>query len=140
MKRGFALMLLALVLLSCTPQKQLHRLLKKHPHLAFNDTILINDSIFFETLRTDTLFRWSLISDTVTIYKDKLKVQLVKKNDTVYLSGEYMGDTIIIERKIPVEKIVYRKQAVNILKIFNRLIILAAMVSICLMVLRYFKT
>ncbi len=90
---------------SCTPQKRLSRLVALHPELTTTDTIKINDTVITTELRIDTAFHHSTIKDTVTIEKEKLKLQIVEVRDTIYLEAEVIPDTIVIDKEIPVEKI-----------------------------------
>ena len=65
--------------------------------------VMVHDTIRTETVRTDTIFHESV--DSVTIFKDKLKIVYKKVRDSVYISGECQGDTIYISKEInvPVE-------------------------------------
>ena len=45
--------------------------------------------------------------DTITIVKDRLKVQLIKVNDTITINAECASDTIVQTINVPYEKIVY---------------------------------
>lgn len=106
---NFLLIIISLVLLSsCTPQKRLARLIKNNPELVRTDTITIIDTITTRTVTTDTIIRWSQLNrtDTITLLKERLTVRLIKHSDTLELQGECLGDTIYIEKKIPVEKVV----------------------------------
>ena len=99
--------ILVLTLLSCSPQKKLHRLLKKHPELLQTDTIKINDSIFIPEIRIDTIFHYSTLKDTIVITKENLKIKILEHNDTVYLDASVKSDTVVIVKEIPVEKLAY---------------------------------
>jgi hypothetical protein len=94
---------------SCTPQKRLSRLIALHPELTITDTIKINDTVITTQTRIDTSFHNSTIKDTISIEKEKLKLQIVEILDTIYIEVEHEADTIIIERKIPVERIVVQE-------------------------------
>jgi len=94
---------------SCTPQKRLSRLIALHPELTITDTIKINDTVITTKTRIDTSFHHSIIKDTITIEKEKLKLQIVEILDTIYIEVEHDADTIIIEREIPVERIVVQE-------------------------------
>lgn len=48
--------------------------------------------------------------DTIVVEKDRLKVQLVRVNDTITINAECASDTIISVVEIPYEKIVYVQQ------------------------------
>lgn len=101
------------LLFSCSPQKRLNRLIKKHPELVKTDTILVRDTIrdtinvTTDLTRVDTIFSFSQVFDTITITKDNLTVRYYHDTvyDKVYISGEC--DTIWVE--VPYEKIVEYK-------------------------------
>jgi len=46
--------IIAIGLLSCSPQKRLNRLVKKHPHLIQNDTVIVHDTLIIPTIQIDT--------------------------------------------------------------------------------------
>jgi len=107
MKKYFLFIAVLLLLVSCSPQKRLHRLVSKHPELTRIDTIKIQDSVFVPETNVDTVFLSSLLHDTVTITQEKLQIKLIEKNDTIYLNANVKPDTIIITKEIPVQKIVH---------------------------------
>ena len=98
-------LLLILLLTSCSPQYRLNRLIALHPELKTPDTIFIRDSLIVPQVQVDTMFDLKTIRDTVIIQKDRLQIKLSKIHDTLFLTGKCKGDTVYINRKIPVEKI-----------------------------------
>jgi hypothetical protein len=109
MKNYIIILLIALILGACSPQKRLHRLVALHPELVQNDTIRINDTTFIPSIQIDTLVHINTLHDTVTITKEKLRVQIHRIKDTVYIEAEQQADTVIVHKEVPVEKIVYQK-------------------------------
>jgi hypothetical protein len=100
-----------LVLTACTPQRRFDRLVKKYPYLLTSDTLVIRDTIR-DTIRitipeveVDTIVTVKELYDTITIKKDRIKVQVWRVKDKVYINGKC--DTVYIEK--PIERIVYRK-------------------------------
>jgi hypothetical protein len=63
-------------------------------------TLIIRDTIRTETVKHDTSFIYK--GDTVTITKDKLVIRYFRINDTTYISGECIGDTIYLEKVIKI--------------------------------------
>ena len=98
-------LLLILLLSSCSPQYRLNRLLALHPELKIPDTLFIRDSVIVPQVQVDTILDFKTIRDTVVIQKDRLQIKLSKIHDTLFLTGKCKGDTVYINRKIPVEKI-----------------------------------
>jgi hypothetical protein len=66
-------------------------------------TLIIRDTIRTETIKHDTSFIYK--GDTVTITKDKLVIRYFRVNDTTYISGECIGDTIYLEKVIKIPSI-----------------------------------
>ena len=103
------LLLLIFILASCSPQKRLSRLVNHHPELKIVDTLHIRDTIPIPRIQADTLLHIDSLFDTVTFKKDRLKVSVLRLHDTLYLQGACEADTIFVDRKIPVERIITMK-------------------------------
>lgn len=111
------------LLFSCSPQKRLNRLVKKHPELVKIDTITVRDTIrdtinvTTELVKVDTIFSLNEIHDTITITKDNLTIRYYHDtvHDKIYISGEC--DTIwvevpyerIVEYKVPCDKVIVKE-------------------------------
>lgn len=102
---------LCILYTSCTPQKKLQRLLDKHPELTQKDTLTIRDTITTETISHDTLLNWATLYDTTYIEKDRLRIKVIKVNDSIYIKGECVGDTIYYEKIVSVDKVIYKKDS-----------------------------
>jgi len=109
-------LVLILFFISCSPIKRHSRLVRKYPFVHTTDSVKLIDTITLTTkkVETDTIVHESLLYDTITLIKENLSVQVLKVNDSVYISGEC--DTIfidkVIERKIPVKY--YEKKKFNL--------------------------
>ena len=92
-------------------ERKIEKLTIRYPQLLKKDTI--NDTIKITTpaVQVDTIFN-ATDGDTITLYKDKIRVQYVRQGDTVYLSGECEADTIYKTISVPCEQIVVRKQTI----------------------------
>jgi len=107
-------LLIILLMASCTPQKRLAKLVKKHPELVRVDTITVVDTFTVVTPRThiDTFYSIKQLIDTVRLEKENLRVITYLKNDTIYLDAEC--DTIVIEKirtvKVPTKTIEVKKE------------------------------
>jgi hypothetical protein len=105
-----ALVLLLLSLLfSCTPEKRLARLVKKHPHLKTTDTIVYRDTITLPAHTKDTSFKFH--GDTIVLRDSVFIIKYFynKQTNEHYIKGERVQDTLYIEKKIPFEKIVVKQ-------------------------------
>ncbi|HNQ67843.1 MAG TPA: hypothetical protein PKN32_05660 [Bacteroidales bacterium] len=99
----------SILLFSCSPQKRLNRLVALHPELSTTDTIHIRDTTIIPETRIDTAFNDSMMDDTVIFTKEKLTVKLHRMRDSVYMEAEYGGDTVVIEKEIPVDRIILKE-------------------------------
>lgn len=119
--RGIVLALI-LILSSCSLEHRVEKKLRRaerkiekltilYPQLLKPDTINDTIQITIPQVEVDTFFQGK-DGDTVTIYKDKLRIKYVRQGDTVYLSGECKSDTIYKTVSVPVEQIVVRKQTI----------------------------
>tara|TARA_R110002020_G_scaffold50389_1_gene142460 strand:- start:120 stop:587 length:468 start_codon:yes stop_codon:yes gene_type:complete len=116
------LIALILILSSCSLEQRVEKKLRRaerkiekltilYPRLLKRDTINDTIQITIPQVEVDTFFQGK-DGDTVTIYKDRLRIQYIRQGDTVYLSGECQTDTIIQTISVPFEQIVVRKQSV----------------------------
>ena len=110
------LIIFLFALAACTPQRRFDRLVKKHPYLLTSDTLIVKDTIR-DTIRItvpeveiDTVVDAYKLYDTITLYKDRIKVKVWRVKDKVYINGKC--DTIYIEK--PIERVVYRKIPIKI--------------------------
>jgi len=135
MKNYLYILLLILLISSCSPQKRLHRLVKKHPELSRVDTIKIQDTVIVPGIKTDTVFSSSLLHDTVTITKENLQIKLIEINDTIYLNANVKADTVIIEREILVDRIIHVEPKNKLLNFFKNIKTYFTIVIILIIVL-----
>lgn len=98
-----------LLLSSCSANWHLRRAIKKDPSILIKDTVTVRDTLVSETISTDTLIV-SKPNDTITIEKDRLRIKILRSFDTLRVEGTCIGDTIYFEKKITVEKIVYKSK------------------------------
>lgn len=110
------LIIFLFALAACTPQRRFDRLVKKYPYLLTSDTLIVKDTIR-DTIRItvpeveiDTVVDAYKLYDTITLYKNRIKVKVWRVKDKVYISGKC--DTIYIEK--PIERVVYRKIPIKI--------------------------
>jgi len=95
------------LLISCSPSKRLKRILDKNPQFTQVDTVLYSDTFYSDRIIMDTLIDIDSLHDTVYISKDRLHIKTVYKDNQIYIEGKCETDTIFVEKKIPVEKIIY---------------------------------
>lgn len=89
------------------PEKVLAYLQKHNKDLFITKVDTVKDTVYIKSIEVDTVFRLSTIKDydTLTVYKDRLKVKIIKVGDTIRVSGECAGDTIYRQLPCP-EKVV----------------------------------
>jgi len=131
------LLILLLIIISCTPQRRFTRLIEKYPHLLTTDTLVIHDTVKIQVPKIihDTIinehFFHEITRDTLILQKERLTVKIfhdtIKKN--VFIQGECDTITVekIVERKIPIR---YYEKTPLWKKIFNWLIIAAILYGV----------
>lgn len=121
------IIIIALILASCSPSKRFTRLITKYPYLLTQDTVLVHDTItlYVPEVKTDTVVTLKELIDTITLTKDRVTVKTwyVPKEKKVYIQGKCdpIYITKVVERKIPVkyyEKYPWWKKLVNNLLAF----------------------
>jgi len=93
-------------LISCSAQWHLKKAVQKDPLILVKDTLVVTDTVVSPPVAiTDTVIMKQ--HDTITLVKDRLKVKIVKVNDTITIDAICDSDTIISIVEVPYEKIVY---------------------------------
>lgn len=69
-------------------------------------TVTVRDTVIVPEVRIDTMLV-TKPADTITLFKDRLKVQIVRKHDTLLVAGECQTDTVYITKEValPVQTI-----------------------------------
>ena len=96
------------LLVSCSAEWHLKHAVKKNPMIVKADTVRVSDTIYTKPISiTDTFVTKQY--DTIEIIKDKFHIQIVRRNDTIRVSGGCKSDTIVRTVEVPVQKIVYKE-------------------------------
>ena len=135
-KKGIIKIFLILLVVGCTPQKRLNRIVTNNPHLLVKDTIRVVDTIVIDNYSFDTITSIEF-HDTVIIENNEKIIaryyyDTLKKEIHHYI--ECKSDTIVKNRFIPVEKVIIQEQ--TLWEKYGSLVIIAL---IFLIVLRVFK-
>ena len=97
---------LVLLLTSCSAQWHLKKAVHKDPTILEKDTLVVTDTVVSPPVAiTDTVIMRQ--HDTITLVKDRLRVNIVKVNDTITIDAICDSDTIISIVEVPYDKIVY---------------------------------
>ena len=121
------LLIILLLLVSCSPTKRFTRLITKYPYLITTDTVVVRDTItlYVPEVKVDTVVTIKELTDTITLTKDRVTVKAwyVPKEKKVYIQGKCdpIYITKIVDRKIPIkyyEKYPWWKKLVNNLLAF----------------------
>ena len=100
---------LILLLSSCSAQWHLNKAVKKDPTILVKDTLAVQDTVVVPpVVITDTVTTKQ--HDTIVVEKDRLKVKIVKRQDTLIIEGQCASDTIVRTIEVPYEKVIYVKQ------------------------------
>ena len=132
--------ILVLLLIACSPQKRLNRLIDKYPELLETkiDTIVVRDTIVIENYDTTVLSK--LIKSDSTIVIDNSKVFLKYYYDTlrqeIHHQVECFGDTVYYYKEVPykVEKVVFKE--LTWWQQYKHLILIFALLILALIVLK----
>ena len=99
-------LILVLSLTSCSAQWHLKKAVQKDPLILVKDTLVVMDTVVSPPVAiTDTVIMRQ--HDTITLVKDRLRVKIVKVNDTITIDAICDSDTIISIVEVPYDKIVY---------------------------------
>lgn len=99
-------LILVLSLTSCSAQWHLRKAVRKDPAILEKDTLVVMDTVVSPPVAiTDTVIMKQ--HDTITLVKDRLRVNIVKVNDTITIDAICDSDTIISIVEVPYDKIVY---------------------------------
>jgi len=123
-------------LMSCSAQWHLKRAVHLDPTILEKDTLIVNDTVVTPPVAiTDTVTLKQ--HDTITVVKERLKVQVVKMNDTIIINAECASDTIVRTIEVPYDKIVYVEKE-SLWDKIQKLVLLFAVVALALkLIYRY---
>ena len=100
------LLTVTILLTSCSAQWHLKTAVRKNPLVLEKDTLIVMDTVVSPPVAiTDTVIMKQ--HDTITLVKDRLRVRIVKVNDTITIDAVCDSDTIIRTIEVPYDKIVY---------------------------------
>jgi len=95
---------------SCSPEKRIARIVKRHPELIKKDTVWSKDTLVTTAVKHDSLFHYYQ-PDTVYIKEGKMTVKYIfNKDSTVYIQGKCDADTIIKYYPIQVNSLSVEKE------------------------------
>ena len=91
------LIIILILLSSCTPQKRLNRLVKKHPELVRVDTLRIIDTVIIDSYHYDTTTKFIEHKTVEVINNERVKLQYRYDTITKEIWHDVIchGDTII---------------------------------------------
>jgi hypothetical protein len=97
---------LVLLLTSCSAQWHLRKAVQKDPMILKKDTLVVQDTLVVPpVVLKDTVTLKQ--HDTIVIEKERLRVKIVKVNDTLIIDAKCDSDTIVRTIEVPYDKIVY---------------------------------
>ena len=103
--------ILILLLVSCSPQKRLNRLISKNPDLIQLDTLIVRDTIVIESFNYDTVTTFKYSDTTIIVNTEKVLARYYYDTlrQEIWHEIECKEDTIFYEKLVPVEKVVYKE-------------------------------
>jgi len=109
--KNYIQIILVVLLVSCSPQKRLNRLLTKYPQLTEMDTVVVRDTVVIESYvyDTTTIIR---LHDTTTVLNNErviLKYFYDTLREVIHHDVECIGDTVYTEKLVPIKTAVFRE-------------------------------
>ena len=110
-KRHIVQVLAVILLVACSPQKRMNRLINKFPNLVQLDTIKIVDTVIVPTIEHDTTTIFKVSTHDTIVNSEKVFLKYFYDTLTREIHHEYIcfGDTIIQEKIVPIEKVIYKE-------------------------------
>ena len=110
-KNYIQIILISLLIIGCSPQKRLNRLITKFPQLTEIDTIIVRDTVIVENYNYDTTTIIRLHDTTTVVNNERvvLKYFYDTLRETIYHDIDCIGDTVYTEKLITVEKAVFKE-------------------------------
>ena len=109
------ILIVSILLIGCTPQKKLQRLIKKHPELleVKYDTIKFRDTVYIQSFVHDTINEVRFHDTTIIVNNEKTFARYYYDTlrQEIYHEIECKGDTVYYYKEIPykVEKVVFKE-------------------------------
>ena len=140
------LLILLIILVSCSTTKQASRKLKRanrlierakqiDPTVSLIDTVIVSHTAYIEAVRYDTIF--NDVGDTVTIENEKIKV--IYKRDTltntIFIDAECKADTITVQVPCLQEILIQRQSFFDLIGLDRTWKIVLFWLSILILVL-----
>jgi len=103
--------ILICLIVGCSPQKRLNRLLTKYPNLTEQDTIVVRDTIMVERYIHDTTTVLEFHDTTTVINNERIILKYFHDTLTkeIHHYVECKGDTVYMEKLVPIEKAVFKE-------------------------------
>lgn len=125
-------LIIALLLVSCSPQQRLNKLLKKHPELSVTNTVIIKDTLMIPITEVDTIFSSKI--DTMVVTNDSIKVTYIKVKDKIYLKGETLKVPVFVTKEVKVKSPVIT-QVVKVNKWYHKPLIWYSLIITIIIIL-----
>jgi len=133
------ILIIAILLSSCTAQDRLNRIVKHHPELAQSYSVIKHDTIVTLSVTTDTVFNY-FQKDTVIIREGKLTMKYFynSHDSTVFLRGKCDADTIYKEYVTQINNVSAKETKWGLFKQFitGNLVSLLILITIIYIMLR----
>ena len=110
-KNYIQIILISLLLIGCSPQERLNRLMTRFPQLTETDTIYVRDTVVVENYNYDTTTVIRTHDTTTVINNERviLKYFYDTLREVIHHEVECLGDTVYTEKLVTIEKAVFRE-------------------------------
>jgi hypothetical protein len=106
--------------------------LPENPYDSTETITIIRDSIKIDTLvRIDTVKK----TDTIQIQNDRMQIKIVRHNDTIYVRGKCVTDTVVKEKIVYVTKYVGKENGIDKKRFYDNFVAVAFILFVIIFLL-----
>jgi hypothetical protein len=106
--------------------------LSENPYDSTETITIIRDSVKIDTIvRIDTIKK----TDTIQIQNDKMQIKIIRHNDTVYVKGKCITDTIVKEKTVYVTKYVSKENGIDKNRFYDNFVAIVFILFVIILLL-----
>lgn len=119
MKKLLLIGVILTLLVSCSPESRISRIVKKNPDLLKPVKIEVKDTIYTKDIKTDTQFVMSDGKiDTFYVKKDSLSIRVIHDGYKIKIQSEVKPYAVYKTKTVTIPQIVYKSKNNYVLYVF----------------------